>query len=141
MGCDEGSYWGGEWWMKVEEYLGRVWGKGGGLGECVVWERGGEKVRRVYEMDLKEEKRRFVVLVEYGGKNGFWGREIVGGWKEVRGGGVRKICGEEVKGMVDGRVEGEREERMEGGVVGGEEENIEREGVDMVEGMRGVMRG
>ncbi|MCS2705836.1 hypothetical protein NXX46_13655 [Phocaeicola vulgatus] len=67
--------------------------------------------------------------------------DIVTACKELTGRGVRKISPDQVKAMLHGSVQGETEETMEPPVLPAQQENIEREAVDMLEGITALMTG
>lgn len=69
------------------------------------------------------------------------GTDIVTACKELTGRGVRKISPDQVKAMLHGSVQGETEETMEPPVLPAQQENIEREAVDMLEGITALMTG
>ncbi len=67
--------------------------------------------------------------------------DIVTACKELTGRGARKISPDQVKAMLHGSVQGETEETMEPPVLPAQQENIEREAVDMLEGITALMTG
>ncbi len=113
----------------------------GALPHSVVWQRAPEELRRLYDIHFKEDNRTFVLLLDYARKNGFSGTDIVTACKELTGRGVRKISPDQVKAMLHGSVQGETEETMEPPVLPAQQENIEREAVDMLEGITALMTG
>lgn len=135
------SYCGGDWCIKLEHYLRTLSRKPGALPHSVVWQRAPEELRRLYDIHFKEDNRTFVLLLDYARKNGFSGTDIVTACKELTGRGVRKISPDQVKAMLHGSVQGETEETMEPPVLPAQQENIEREAVDMLEGITALMTG
>ena len=135
------SYCGGDWCIKLEHYLRTLSRKPGALPHSVVWQRAPEKLRRLYDIHFKEDNRTFVLLLDYARKNGFSGTDIVTACKELTGRGVRKISPDQVTAMLQGSVQGETEETMEPPVLPAQQENIEREAVDMLEGITALMTG
>ena len=135
------SYCGGDWCIKLEHYLRTLSRKPGALPHSMVWQRAPEELRRLYDIHFKEDNRTFVLLLDYARKNGFSGTDIVTACKELTGRGVRKISPDQVKAMLHGSVQGETEETMEPPVLPAQQENIEREAVDMLEGITALMTG
>lgn len=71
----------------------------------------------------------------------FSGTDIIRACRELTGRGVRKISPEQVKAMLHGNAQEEMEESMESPVLPAQQENIEREAVDMLEGITALMTG
>lgn len=112
--------------------------KPGALPHSVVWQRAPEELRRLYDIHFKEDNRTFVWTMP---EKWISGTDIVTACKELTGRGVRKISPDQVKAMLHGSVQGETEETMEPPVLPAQQENIEREAVDMLEGITALMTG
>ncbi len=135
------SYCGGDWCIKLEHYLRTLSRKPGALPHSVVWQRAPEELKRLYDSYFKNDNRAFVLLLDYAWENGFSGTDIIRACRELTGRGVRKISPEQVKAMLHGNAQEEMEESMESPVLPAQQENIEREAVDMLEGITALMTG
>ena len=135
------SYCGGDWCIKLEHYLRTLSRKPGALTHSVVWQEAPEELRRLYENHFKNDNRAFVLLLDYARENGFSGTDIILACKELAGRSVRKISPEQVKAMLHGNVRREMEESMEPSVLPTQQENIEKEAVDMQESLTALMTG
>ena len=139
-GPHQRSYCGGDWCIKLEHYLRTLSCKLGALPHSVaVWQRAPEELRRLYDIHFKEDNRTFVLLTMP--EKWIFRTDIVTACKELTGRGVRKISPDQVKAMLHGSVQGETEETMELPVLPAQIENIEREAVDMLEGITALMTG
>ena len=135
------SYCGGDWCIKLEHYLRTLSRKPGALPHSVVWQRAPEELKRLYDSYFRNDNRAFILLLDYARENGFSGTDIIRACRELTGRGVRKISPEQVKAMLHGNVQEEMEESMESPVLPAQQENIEREAVDMLEGITALMTG
>ena len=111
--------------IKLEHYLRTLSRKPGALPHSVVWQRAPEELKRLYDSYFKNDNRAFVLLLDYARENGFSGTDIIRACRELTGRGVRKIS----------------PEPMESPVLPAQQENIEREAVDMLEGITALMTG
>lgn len=132
---------GGDWYIKLEHYLRTLSRKPGALSRSVVWQGAPEELKRLYENHFKNDNRAFVLLLDYARENGFAGTDIIKACKELTGRGVRKISSDQVKAMLHGSVQGDMEEAMEPSVIPAQQENIEKEAVDMQECVTALMTG
>lgn len=140
MASHQRSYCGGDWCIKLEHYLRTLSRKPGALPHSVVWQRAPEELRRLYDIHFKEDNRTFVLLLDYAEKwifrnghcHGMQGADRT--W-------CQKDISDQVKAMPHGSVQGETEETMEPPVLPAQQENIEREAVDMLEGITALMTG
>ena len=107
----------------------------------MVWQRAPEELKRLYDSYFRNDNRAFILLLDYARENGFSGTDIIRACRELTGRGVRKISPEQVKAMLHGNVQEEMEESMESPVLPAQQENIEREAVDMLEGITALMTG
>ena len=82
-----------------------------------------------------------MLLLDYAHENGFSGTDIIKACRELIGRDVRKLSPEQVKAMLHGGVQEDIEECMESPVLPAQQENIEREAVDMLEGITALMTG
>ncbi len=135
------SYCGGDWCIKLEHYLRTLSRKPGALPHSVVWQRAPEKLRRLYDIHFKEDNRTFVLLLDYARKKWIFGTDIVTACKGADRTWCQKDISDQVKAMLHGSVQGETEETMEPPVLPAQQENIEREAVDMLEGITALMTG
>lgn len=135
------NYCGGDWCIKLEHYLRTLSRKPGALPHSVVWQGASEELKRLYEKHFKNDNRAFVLLLDYARENGFAGTDIIKACKELTGRGVRKISSDQVKAMLHGNVQGDMEEAMEPSVIPAQQENIEKEAVDMLESVTALMTG
>ena len=134
------SYCGGDWCIRLEHYLRTLSRKLGALLH-VVWHGAPEELKRLYESYFKNDNRAFVLLLDYAWENGFSGTDIIRACRELTGRDVRKISPDQVKAMLHGSVQGEMEEVMEPSVLPAQQKNIEKEAVDMLEGITALMTG
>ena len=136
------SYCGGNWCIKLEHYLRTLSRKPGALPHSVVWQRAPEELERLYDIHFKEDNRTFVVFAGLCPKKWIFRNGHCHGMQGAdRTRGARKISPDQVKAMLHGSVQGETEETMEPPVLPAQQENIEREAVDMLEGITALMTG
>lgn len=140
MASHQCSYCGGDWCIKLEHYLRTLSRKPGALPHSVAWQRAQKEFKWLCYSYFRNDNRVFVLL-DYARENGFSGTDIIRACRELTGRSVRKISPEQVKAMLHGSVQEEMEEFMESPVLPAQQENIEREAVDILEGITALMTG
>lgn len=135
------SYRGGDWCIELEHYLRTLSRKPGALTHSVVWHKAPEELRRLYEIHFKDDNRAFVLLLAYAGEKGFSGTDIIKACKELIGRGVRKISPEQVKAMLHANLQADAGEDGQTSILPGQQQKIEREAEDTLEGITALMAG
>ncbi len=135
------SYCGGDWCIELEHYLRTLSRKPGALTHSVIWHKAPEELKKLYETHFKDDNRTFVLLLDYAKEKGFSGTDIMKACKELARRGVRKISTEQMKAMLHGDLQAGTEESMQASILPAQQEKIEQEAADTLEGITALMTG
>lgn len=131
------SYRAGDWCIKLEHYMKTLQKKPGALTCSQAWQETLPELRKLYERHFRGENREFVMLLSFATEKGFTQQDIVDAAKAVAARGARRISAEQIKGMLVQAVFPEVE--SSGMCVSEQQEEIEREAMDMLEGITMLM--